>query len=75
MADITSFHSSIVERPITKWFTDTLVSTTENLSSMLLHMQVGRMKSALNQLSNAQLEQIGITRDQIDAHAERLMGV
>lgn len=75
MADTTSFHTLIEKRPVLTWVADFGKNTLETLSMVILHMQVSRMKSVLHQMSDTQLEHVGIKRSQINAHAEKLMDV
>ncbi|EBA04555.1 hypothetical protein RB2150_08628 [Rhodobacterales bacterium HTCC2150] len=42
-------------------------------SRIMLALQVGRMTSALMSLSDEQLEQIGVMREDIDEHARALI--
>lgn len=39
----------------------------------IANVQVGRMRSVLNQMSDSQLETVGITRSEIDAYAAKLV--
>lgn len=50
-----------------------LRAVSEFLKSAVRAMQMGRMMSALSQMSDAQLDQIGITRSDIPAYAEKLL--
>ncbi len=75
MADSTSFIPTGVKRPSLTWVSDVGANVLNSLSMAVLHMQVSRMKSVLHQMSDTQLEHIGITRSQINAHAESLMDV
>lgn len=75
MAETTSFFSSDVKRPSFEWLSDFGANMLNNISMAILHLQVSRMKSVLHQMSDAQLDQIGIKRSQINAHAETLMEV
>ena len=41
--------------------------------SIVLHIQITQMTRALNGFSNAQLGQIGVTRDGVAAHAKKIV--
>lgn len=43
------------------------------LATFVTNMQIGRMKSVLRSMTDEQLTEIGITRQQIPAHAEHLI--
>jgi len=45
----------------------------EGLKSLNHKLKYGRMMSVLSQMSDAQLDQIGINRSDIPAHAEKLI--
>lgn len=75
MAYATSFITTGVKRPSFTWLSELGAGVWDTLSMAILHMQVGRMKSVLHQMSDSDLEHIGITRSQINAYAETLMDV
>lgn len=43
------------------------------MDQIVLSMQMARMIGVLSQMSDRELQQIGITRQQIPAHAEKLV--
>lgn len=44
-------------------------------SVVLLHLQLGQLKRAMSCMSDAQLDEIGISRKQISSYAEGLMDI
>ena len=76
-------HTSTFTKPIFAGLFTTLGTTLSNgfedlqmnVSSFILHAQLGQLKRALLRMTDHQLAEVGITRTQINAHAEKLMNV